>query len=140
MTAHSVVLELPETLFRRIERAARGLNQPVSQALVKIVENSLPSLDKVPQQYHAELEAMETLADQDLWRVAREGMPPDLQQELSDLLRKNERDALSPTEELRLDFLHGQANRLMLRKSYALALLKWRGNKVPAPASAKVIN
>ena len=39
-----------------------------------------------------------------------------------------------------LDFLHGQANRLMLRKSYVLALLKWRGNKVLAPASAKVIN
>lgn len=140
MTAHSVVLELPETLFRRIERAAKGLNQPMPQALVKIVENSLPSLDKVPPQYRAELEAMETWADEDLWRVSRESMAPDLQRELSELLRKNERDSLSPAEEARLDQLHGESNRLMLRKSYALALLKWRGNKVPTPTNARLIN
>ena len=140
MTAHSVVLELPETLFRRIERAAKGLNQSMPQALVKIVENSLPSLDKVPQQYRAELEAMETWTDEDLWRVSREGMPSDLQQELSDLLRKNERGPLDPAEETRLDFLHGEANRLMLRESYALTLLKWRGNKVQTPANARIVN
>lgn len=138
MTSHSVVLELPEELFRRIERAAKGLNQPMSQALVQIVEKGLPSLDKVPQQYRAELEAMETWTDEDLWRVLREAMPSDLQQELSDLLRKNERGSLDPAEEARLDFLHGQANRLMLRKSYALTLLKWRGNKASTPANAGV--
>ena len=107
---------------------------------MKLVKDSLPSLDKVPQRYRAELKAMETWMDQDLWHVAREAMPSDLQQELSDLLNINGRNLLSPTEEAHLDFLHGQANRLMLRKSYALALLKWRGSKVPAPASAKVIN
>ena len=140
MTSHSVVLELPEELFRRIERAAKGLNQPMSQALVQIVEKGLPSLDKVPQQHRAELEAMETWTDEDLWRVSREGMSSDLQQELSDLLRKNERGPLDPVEEARLDFLHAQANRLMLRKSYALTLLKWRGNKAPTPANARVVN
>ena len=138
MTVHSVVLELPDELFRRIERVAKGLNQPMTQVLMKIVENSLPSLDKTPEEYRAELEAMETWTDEDLWRVSREGMPSDLQQELSDLLRKNEHGPLYPAEEARLDFLHGQANRLMLRKSYALTLLKWRGNKVQTPANAGV--
>ena len=120
MTSHSVALELPEELIRRIERAAKGLNQPMFQALVQIVEKGLPSLDKVPQQHGAELEAMETWTDEDLWRVSREGMSSDLQQELSDLLRKNERGPLDPADEARLDFLHGQANRVMQRESYAL--------------------
>ena len=97
MTVHSVVLELPEELFRRIERAAKGLNQSIPQVLMKIVENSLPSLDKTPEEYRAELEAMETWTDQDLWRVSQEGMSFDLQQELSGLLRKNERSPLDPT-------------------------------------------
>jgi hypothetical protein len=44
MTSHSVVLELPEELLRRIERAAKGLNQPMSQALVQIVEKGRLSL------------------------------------------------------------------------------------------------
>lgn len=140
MTAHSVILELPETLFRRIERAAQGLNQPMPQALVKIVENSLPSLDKAPPQHRAELEALETLTNQDLWRVSQEILPPGLQQELSDLLRENERETLSLVREARLDALLEESNRVMLRKSYALALLKWRGSKVPTPTGAKPIH
>jgi hypothetical protein len=140
MTAHSVTVELPEVLFRRIERAARGLNQPMPQALLKIVESGLPSLDKVPARHRSELEAMETWSDQQLWRVAREALPADQQQELSDLLDKNQQGELSAIEEARLDALHAQANRLLLRKSYALALLKWRGNKVPAFGPAAAIN
>jgi len=140
MTAHSVTVELPEVLFRKIERAARGLNQPMPQALLKIVESGLPSLDKVPPRHRSDLEIMETWSDQQLWRVAREELPGDQQQELSDLLDKNQNGELNAIEEARLDVLHAQANRLMLRKSYALALLKWRGNKVPAFGSSTAIN
>lgn len=140
MTAHSVTVDLPEVLFRRIERAAKGLNQPMPQALLKIVESGLPSLEKVPAQHQAELEAMETWSDQQLWRVAREELPADQQQELSNLLDKNQKGELSATEEARLDALHAEANRLLLRKSYALALLKWRGNKVPAFGHTPTMN
>lgn len=140
MTAHSVTVELPEVLFRKIERAARGLNQPMPQALLKIVESGLPSLDKVPTGNRSELEAMETWSDQQLWRVAREELPADQQQELSNLLDKNQQGELSATDEARLDVLHAQANRSMLRKSYALALLKWRGNKVAAFGPTTAIN
>ena len=140
MTAHSVTVELPEVLFRKIERAARGLNQPMPQALLRIVESGLPSLDKVPPLHRADLEDMETWSDQRLWRVVREELPADVQQELSDLLDMNQQRELSRAEETRLDTLHAQANRLMLRKSYALALLKWRGNKVPAFGPSTAIN
>lgn len=140
MTAHYVVLELTEILFRKIERAAQGLNEPMPQALVKIVENSLPSLDKAPQQYRADLEALEALTNQELWRVSQEVLPPSLQHELSDLLRENERETLNSVGEARLDTLLQESNRLMLRKSYALALLKWRGSKVPTPAGAKSVH
>jgi hypothetical protein len=58
------------------------------QALLKIVESGLPSLDKAPARYRSELETMETWRDQRLWRVAREELPADHQQELSDLLDK----------------------------------------------------
>lgn len=140
MTAHSVTVELPEVLFRKIERAAKGLNQPMPQALLKIVESGLPSLDRVPAGHRSELEAMETWSDQQLWRVAREALPADQQQDLSELLGKNQQGELSATQEARLDALHGQTNRLLLRKSYALALLKWRGNKMPAFGPTTTIN
>lgn len=132
MNAHSVTVDFPEVLFRKVERTAKGLGQPMPQALLKIVESNLPSLERVPVQYRAELEAMESWTDHQLWRAAQEEMPPAEQQELSTLLNKNKRGLLSSAEEARLDLLHTEANRLMLHKSYALALLKWRGNKVPA--------
>ncbi|NUQ38564.1 MAG: hypothetical protein HUU23_12370 [Caldilineales bacterium] len=136
MSAHSVTVDLPEVLFRKVERAAEGLGQPVSLALLKIVESSLPSLDKVPSRYRGELEAMETWTDQQLWRAAREETPAAAQQERSDLLRKHKQAPLGLEEEAHLDRLQADANRLMLRKSYALALLKWRGHKIPAFTTA----
>jgi hypothetical protein len=132
MTAHSVTVDVPEILFRRIERTAKGLNQPMSQALLKIVESNLPSLDKVPAQYRTELEAMESWTDQHLWRAVRETMPDHTQVELNELLWRNKAGTLNSAEQARLDELHHESDRFMLRKSYALALLKWRGNQVPA--------
>lgn len=132
MNAHSVTVDLPEILFRRIERTAKGLNQPMPQALLKIVESNLPALDKVPVQYRTELEAMESWTDQHLWRAVREMMPDHAQMELNELLDKNKAGALNSAEQARLDELHSESDRLMLRKSYALALLKWRGNQVSA--------
>ncbi len=129
MTAHFITVELPEVLFKKVERAAKGLNQPVPQVLLKIVERGLPSLDKIPAGHRSDLEAMETWSDQKLWRVVHEELPTNWQQEYSDLLDKNQQSELSSIEEARLDALQAKANRLMLQKSYALALLKWRGTK-----------
>ncbi len=106
MNAYSVTVDLPEILFKRIERTAQGLNQPMPQALLKIVESNLPSLDKVPVPYRTELEAMESWSDQQLWRSAKEAMSDRMQQELGDLLDKNRHDNLSTTEQARLDQLH----------------------------------
>ncbi|MBE2232943.1 MAG: hypothetical protein IAE85_05560 [Anaerolinea sp.] len=140
MNAYSVTVDLPEILFKRIERTAQGLNQPMPQALLKIVESNLPSLDKVPVPYRTELEAMESWSDQQLWRSAKEAMSDRMQQELGDLLDKNRHDNLSTTEQARLDQLHAEANRLMLRKSYALALLKWRGNQLTTFNATRIAN
>jgi hypothetical protein len=38
MNIHSVVVELPEDIYERVDRTAKGLKQPVQQALIKIVE------------------------------------------------------------------------------------------------------
>src|SRR5207245_9360419 len=64
-------LELPEDVYERVRRAAKGMNQPVEKALVNIVRAATPSLEKVPPEYRAELEAMEDLGDEDLWRILR---------------------------------------------------------------------
>lgn len=136
MNSHAVVLNLPEPVYERIDRAARGMKQPFSQALVKIVEAGLPSFAKAPKSLQPELEALEVLSDAELWRLARAGMTASDQDEIERLLSKNETEGLSEVEEMQLDRLHFEADKLMLCKSYALLLLKWRGYVIPVPSQS----
>ena len=131
MNVHPVVVELPEDVYERVERTAKGLRQPVQQALVRIVEFGLPSLSKVPSEYHSELEALEGMSDEELWEMLASEMPSAYQSTLDYLLQKNRSEDLSESDQQGLDLLHAEANRLMLKKSYARVLLKWRGHPVP---------
>ena len=70
--SHPVLtLELPEDVYERVRRAAKGMNQPLEEALVNIVRAATPSLEKVPAEYRAELEGMEDLGDDELWGISR---------------------------------------------------------------------
>jgi hypothetical protein len=47
--SHPVLtLELPEDVYERVRRAAKGMNQPVEKALVDIVRAATPSLENRP--------------------------------------------------------------------------------------------
>src|SRR5439155_21136373 len=70
MSQPVLTLELPADVYERVRRAAKGMKQPVERALVTIVKAATPSLEKVPPEYRAELEAMEDLADEALWQAA----------------------------------------------------------------------
>jgi hypothetical protein len=131
MSIHPVVVELPTDIYERVERTAKGLKQPVQQALMKIVEAGLPSLAKVPPEYQPELEAMEAMSDEELWETARSEMATGKQDRLDYLLQKNQAEVLSEVEQKELNRLHAETNRLTLQKSYAYVLLKWRGHQVP---------
>jgi hypothetical protein len=131
MSIHPVVVKLPEDIYERVDRTAKGLKQPVQQALIKIVEAGLPSLAKVPPEYQPELEALEAMSDEKLWDIARSEMAAAQQDRLERLLQKSQAEGLSEAEQQDLDRVHAEANRLMLQKSYAHVLLKWRGHQVP---------
>jgi hypothetical protein len=129
---HSVLtVELPEDVFERVRRAAKGMNQPMETALVNIVRAATPSLDKAPPEYRSELEAMEDLGDEELWRTLRSRPAPSMQSRLERLLDKNQREELTDPERRALDELHADGDRRMLRRSYAALLLKYRGHRVP---------
>ena len=48
-------------------------------------------------------------------------------------MEKERADNLTGEEREELERIHAEANRLMLQKSYACVLLKWRGHDVPKP-------
>lgn len=126
-----LTLELPEDVFERVRRAGKGMNQPMETALVNIVRAATPSLEKAPPEYRSELEAMEDMNDEELWRMLRSRPAPAKQRRLERLLDKNQREKLTDPERRALGELRADGDRRMLRRSYAAILLKYRGHQVP---------
>ena len=130
--SHPVLhLELPDDIYEHLRRAAEGTNQPLEKALLNIVRGATPSLEKVPPEYRPELEALEDLSDQELWTMARTPLPSAKQRRLDSLLSKNQQGQLSDRERQVLAGLRADADRRMLRRSYAYLLLKYRGHRIP---------
>ena len=116
MSIHPVVVELPEDIYERVERTAKGLNQPVQQALIKIVEAGLPSLVKVPPEYQPELEALEAMSDEEPWEIVRSEMAAAQQDRLDHLLQKNQAEGLSEEDALYIQFLETTVTTNIWRK------------------------
>ena len=130
--SHPVLkVELPEDLYERVRRAAKGMNQTVEKALANIVRAATPSLEKVPVEYRAELEAIEDLGDDELWRISQSHPAAATQRRLERLLDKNQRGELTAREKQALSDLRAGGDCLMLLRSYAALLLKYRGHRLP---------
>ncbi len=102
-----------------VETMGKGMKQPVETALVNIVKAATPSLEKVPIEYRAELEAKEDLGDEELWKVADQVATPAKQRRLANLLDKNQSGKLTDREHQALRDLRAECERLMLRRSFA---------------------
>jgi hypothetical protein len=82
----------------------------------------------------AELQAMAYLSTDALWTIAREQMPPDVQQAMSHLMEKNSRGTITAEEFRDLSTLVERGQRLTLRKAQAMKLLLDRGYAVSLDA------
>ncbi|MEW5985350.1 MAG: hypothetical protein AB1791_01805 [Chloroflexota bacterium] len=129
----SLTISLPETVYRRLQRAAEMAGKPVDEIAVRTIQDSLPPLlDTIPIRYQDELRTMEKLSDDELWQVARSVAEAKTQRRHSLLLQKNTQGNLTDREREMLVELRMAADRLMVRKAYAYLLLKWRGYRVPS--------
>lgn len=134
MSRAVLTLELPEEIYEHVRRAAKGMKQPVETALLSIVKAATPSLERVPVKYREELEALEDLHDNELWKVTESALTPAQQRQLVSLLHKNQHGELKDREQKALMRLRACADRIMLRRSYAYLLLKYRGHRIPSLA------
>ncbi len=96
-----------------------------------IQSNAPPAVDYAPLELQGELIAMQSLTIEELLTIT-ESKITEIQQELHfQLLEKNQNNQLSESDKLLLKSLRVSADYLMLKKSYAYALLKWKGFSLP---------
>ena len=132
MTVKDVVLPLPEDLYLRLEQTARATKQSFTDLLVRAVRaGSPPDWTQAPAEFQAELAALDRMDDVALWRIARGQRREAEMARLTALLEQNADDVLSAEERLELEAEVAEADRFMLCKAHAAALLQWRGHSVP---------
>jgi len=133
MTATTVNIQLPDEIYERLKRAAATTNQPFEVVLAQTIRGNLPpTLDDLSPALRAQVADLSSLDDTTLWSIAREPVPVAQWRRHRLLLRKAQDGALPATEQDELAELRAATDRFVLRRSYALALLKWRGHTIPA--------
>jgi len=85
----------------------------------------------VPSEFQADLAALDRLDDDALWHIARRRQTTAEMVRYQELLEMNANDTLSDAERAELTQLRTAADRFMLRKVQAAALLRWRGHHIP---------
>lgn len=132
MAIQNITLPLPEHLYLRFEQAAKATRQSVTDVLLHAVEvGSPPGWDDAPAEFQADLASLDRLDDKALWQIARSQQSEAEMDRYEDLLHRNANEGLTPTEQYVLTQLRYEADRFMLRKAHAAALLRWRGHQLP---------
>lgn len=135
MTVQTVTVQMPQTLYQRLERLAKLTRRPLENLVVQTLEaGALPLPDDLPEATRGMLTALENLDDTALWQVARSVVDPEQWDQHCLLLEKNQQGTLTGAERAHLIHLRQEADALMLRKAYAWVLLKWRGYHLPSLA------
>lgn len=91
---------------------------------------SPPNWSSVPEEFQADLAALDKLEDEALWPIAQGQKTSEEMERHFWLLEQNQERSLTDAEHMELNQLKAVADRFMLRKAHAAALLRWRGYTV----------
>jgi hypothetical protein len=134
MTTQRITIELPESIFHRFAQMAEATHQPLEDLIAQsVVSNLPPSAENAPSELRAELMEMQALSVDELLVIARTQANAIQHENHVQLLEKNQTGVLPPEEQRDLTDMRQTADRLMLRKAYAWAILRWKGHRIPPP-------
>ncbi len=123
----SMRLSIPEDIAARVRAIARDTNQSAEEVLLAHLQMLAGSLAILPPDQQAELKALRSLTDDTLWTIAQDQLPAAIQQRAHALMSRNNTGQLDDHEQQELDDLVDRADRLMVRKAEAAAILRERG-------------
>lgn len=136
MTLYTHTIQISEQTFQRLFSQAQAKQTTVNEVAERALNRALPpSIDHVPERWRADLQQMESMSDEMLWRIARTELPVERVELYDKLVEAGQQRTLSPAEQQQLGILHEEADLLLIHRSYAWLLLQARGHKTPNPYS-----
>lgn len=126
-----LTIDLPESAFERLSRLAELTNQPLSYLVIQSITGNLPpAIETAPVEARSELLTLPTLSVEALRQIAQSQIPLEQQERHITLLEGNQEGLLSEAEQQELQELSQAADRFMLKKAHACAILRWRGQPI----------
>lgn len=133
MPGETITLRLPEELYHRLVAAAEATRRSLEEILLHALRiGSPPVWDDAPPEHQAELAALDRLADDALWKLARGCRSEAEMARYDELLEQRAAGTLDAEGRSELEELRREAERFMLVKAHAAVLLRWRGHDVSA--------
>lgn len=134
MSVNTVTLNLPEMMYRRLLQTAQATQRSLDEVVLHALEvGSPPAWNDAPAEFQADLAALDRLDDEALWRISRSSRSEADMRRYQELLDRHANGTLTDAERRELDELRLEADRFMLLKAHAAALLRWRGYQLPSP-------
>ncbi|HFQ93334.1 MAG TPA: hypothetical protein ENK32_04960 [Anaerolineae bacterium] len=130
MAEKTIAVQLPESAYRKLQKAAELTYRSVDEILVSTIETSLPTIPDVPPELAEELSAMHLLSDDALWAAVSPALSQAEQTRLAQLNQLAHERPLTPAEEAEQNDLVAAYGRSVLRRAQALAILAQRGYPV----------
>ena len=126
-TVHAVTLDLPETVYNQIQRAAEKVQRSVEDILVEAVVAVAPVMNTTPVEMRSSLAQMAYLNDAALWQAARATMPAEQRVRLEALHQQQQAGGtLTAEEEGEEQALLALYRDTLLVRAQAAVLLKQR--------------
>ncbi|BAY90704.1 MULTISPECIES: hypothetical protein [unclassified Tolypothrix] len=134
MARETITLQIPEILYQRLLNTAHAQRRPIEEVIVHALQvGSPPEWNDVPEEFQADLAALDKLDDNSLWQIVRNFKTADEMERYNYLLERNSSGNITEAEQLELIELRHKADSFMLCKAQASVLLRWRGHHVPTP-------
>ena len=131
MTTTMIPVQLPESLFQRLKRAAELTHRSVEELAATTLAAALPLAPDVPPEIAHELKAMHLFSDEALWAATAPPLSPTEETRLTRLNSAATERALTRAEQAEQPSLMAAYYRSALRREEALALLAQRGHRLP---------
>ncbi len=130
MTYQTVTLNVPETVYQQIRKAAERIKRPVADILVEAITAAAPAMESARKKSRSALAQMAYLNDAALWQAARSTMPADQRERLEALHDAQQRRQLTDKERVEEQSALALYRETLLVRGQAAVLLKQRGYDV----------
>jgi len=130
MTIQSITVNLPESVYRQIRRAARKAGRPLNDVLAEAVAAAAPMMEPSAAPLRFALAQMSYLNDAALWQAARASLSTGQRDRLASLHTEQQRRSLTSEERSEEEALMTLYRETVLVRAQAAVLLKQRGYDV----------